>query len=488
MNHSLKHLLKGFVTVLEDITITGLTNDSRTVKKGDLFLAYPGQCHDARIHIQHALDKGANAVCYSNDDGFEFHTKNIHVLAVPKLKQLSGCIANRFYKEPSSKIDVIGVTGTNGKTTIAHMLTQAYELMGEKAAYIGTLGTSIGTEQFTPTVNTTPDSLLCHKTLHQFAQKKIKHVAMEVSSHALSQERVNAIEFNQAIFTNLSHEHLDYHKSMQAYARAKSKLFLMPSLEQAIINGDDPWGIEISDVVAHDVELLTYGRANTNHVSVIDAKVNMDGITLLCKTPWGEIKVENNALLGEFNIYNLLAVLTSLGARGISLDKIACVLSQIKSVPGRMQVVKRKPTVIVDYAHTPDALEKALATVGAMTHGEVLVVFGCGGDRDSEKRPIMGYIANKNSDKIFITNDNPRFENPLEIAMQIEKGIVDKEKIMMELDRKLAIEKAIKHAKPIDVILIAGKGHEDYQIIGHKTLSFCDAKVASELHTKLASS
>jgi UDP-N-acetylmuramoyl-L-alanyl-D-glutamate--2,6-diaminopimelate ligase len=486
--HQLSFLLDSITPVERDTDITGLANDSRLVTKGDLFLAYKGLKDDGREYIKQAIDNGANAVCFSNEDGFEFQSSNTLILGVSNLKSHLGLICNRFYGKPSSKMDVVGVTGTNGKTTIAHMLSQANSLMGNQSAYIGTLGISLDNNQFKVTANTTPDALMSHKILADFNKKHISHVAFEVSSHALCQNRVDGIVFSKAIYTNLSHEHLDYHHTMDNYAKAKAKLFMYPNLKHAIINGDDSWSLEICDVVSHHCDLLTYGLSDKNDVYASSYQVNINGIKAHCITPWGEIDIQNNHLLGEFNLYNLLAILTCLCVEKSDLSWLSHVISQIKSVPGRMQVVAKNPTIIVDYAHTPDALENALATVNSLTDNRVIAVFGCGGDRDIQKRAIMGYVASKNSDELIITNDNPRSENPFDIALQIEQGIIDKHKAIIELDRKYAIEKAIEMASPQDVILIAGKGHENYQIIGSEHYEFCDAQIATQLHNRLCSS
>jgi UDP-N-acetylmuramoyl-L-alanyl-D-glutamate--2,6-diaminopimelate ligase len=485
MQHSLKALLDDIIPVLEDCEVTGICSDSRQVQAGDLFLAYPGFSVDGRSFIQQALDKGAKAICYCNADGYYFNTSNLYVLGVPKLNQYLSLIADRFYDSPSSKMYCVGITGTNGKTTTAYMLMQAYHLLGDMPAYIGTLGFCTELNNIQASNNTTPDPLFLQKKLAEYASQGISHLAMEVSSHALDQYRCQALQFSQAIFTNLSHEHLDYHADMQDYARAKAKLFQNPYIKQAIVNADDAWSIEMSDAIHPQAELYTYGCAKKSDITIRSHSSSLEGIHIECSTPWGKASIINKHILGEFNAYNLITVLTSLCAQGYSLDEVCDVLSSLKPVPGRMQVVATKPMVIVDFAHTPDALENVLSTVSSLTSGKVITVFGCGGDRDVEKRPVMGFIADKNSDFVIISNDNPRTEDPMLIAKSIAKGVTKKNKLNIVLDRACAIETALALCNPQDVVVIAGKGHEAYQQFATERIEFSDEAIAKSLHEKL---
>ncbi|MFI4962960.1 MAG: UDP-N-acetylmuramoyl-L-alanyl-D-glutamate--2,6-diaminopimelate ligase [Legionellales bacterium] len=457
-----------------DCEILGLHNDSRQIKPGDLFIAYPGVATDGRLYIDKALASGAVAVAYDPlDCPPQFLVPpSIPCVPVPQLAHHLADIANLFYANPGQFMQVTGVTGTNGKTTIAYQLAQAHQLLGQKAGYIGTIGQG-DVNALKPLENTTPDALCLVTLLDGFRQEQIKQVCMEVSSHALSQGRVDAIGFNQAIFTNLTLDHLDYHHSMEHYAAAKAQLFARPELEWAILNQDDSYQQVMSKPIKKHVEKLTYGIHQDCQVRALEWQMDINGTEIEVHSPWGRHHLKTKSL-GQFNIYNSLAIFSSLLASGYKPEEVVRVMSELKAAPGRLELVSESPYVLVDYAHTPDALENVLITLKQINKGNLWVVFGCGGDRDKSKRPIMGKIASLYADKIVITSDNPRSENPDCIIEEIEQGITEPNKTIKLSNRLDAITFALKNAKKYDIILIAGKGHETYQQIGAVKYPFSD--------------
>ncbi|CEG56428.1 UDP-N-acetylmuramoyl-L-alanyl-D-glutamate--2,6-diaminopimelate ligase [Legionella fallonii] len=467
-----------------DCVITDVKNDSRQIKPGDLFIAYPGAAADGRLFIEKAVSLGAAAVAYEPDNFPPscILPSSVPCVAIPHLAEQLADIAKRFYDNPSQSLTVTGVTGTNGKTTIAYQLAQAHHLLGQGAAYIGTIGQG-DVNQLKPLDNTTPDALCLQKLLHQYKQQAIKQVCMEVSSHALSQHRVDAIEFKQAIFTNLTLDHLDYHHTMEAYGAAKALLFATPSLEWAIINQDDHYQQLMSEAVNPLAKKITYGMHQECDVKAINWRIDINGTDIEVRSPWGNHQVHIKAL-GEFNIYNSLAIFTSLMASGYPADKVIEVMAQLKAAPGRMEIVTNSPYVLVDYAHTPDALENVLVTLNQLKKGHLWVVFGCGGDRDKTKRPIMGKAASLHADKVVITSDNPRSENPESIVNEIADGIANSVDVVKLVNREDAIAHALNKASKEDIILIAGKGHEAYQQIGTIKHAFSDQDVVRKLMQK----
>ena len=456
--------------------ISDLCNDSRAIKHGDLFLAYPGAASDGRLYIQQAIQAGAVAVLYDPVDNFVVVDCAVPCIAYNDLANNLSNLACRFYNNPSEKLLVIGVTGTNGKTTIAYQLAQAYTLLGLDAAYIGTLGVGqIAT--LTKSNNTTPDALLIQRLCNEQLQQGIKCICMEVSSHALVQNRVDNVSFNQAIYTNLSHEHLDYHHSMDEYAAAKARLFAFDSLELSIINQDDAYHTVMQNNTKTNV--LNYGLNHDCDIRAVNINLSMYGSKFEVITPWGQREVSVR-VIGEFNIYNSLAVIASLLGAGFALDDVIVAMSKLKPSPGRMEIVTMSPCVIVDYAHTPDALQNVLTSLQELKpdNAKLWLVFGCGGDRDKSKRPLMGQVAKEYADNIIITNDNPRSENPEQIVHDIVRGVSNADNVVMILDREQAIKYAIENALPEDLIVIAGKGHESYQLIGNQVLDFSDKEVA----------
>jgi UDP-N-acetylmuramoyl-L-alanyl-D-glutamate--2,6-diaminopimelate ligase len=471
----LTELLKPWITgILPNLDITGLCHDSRLVTEGCLFLAYPGSAFDGRVFIEEAVEKGARAVFYEeNHLPATFILSNkVPCIGCDALAEKVAAIAARFYDDSSSHLNITGVTGTNGKTTIAFQLAKAYALLRKKSAYIGTLGQGPA-DTLEPLLNTTPDALCLQKLFREYSQNDIEYVAMEVSSHALYQGRVDEIHFNQAVFSNLTHDHLDYHQTMQAYAEAKALLFAYPALQCAIINYDDAYGELMRSSISSSCQTLTYGLKPDADVRAVEWHMDLSGTTIIVESPWGQLNLHVKSL-GQFNVYNSLAVLTSLLANGIPVNSVISVMSELPAAPGRLEVVREKPLVVVDYAHTPDALENVLKTLKSLNHGRLWVVFGCGGDRDKTKRPKMGSIASRYAEQVIITSDNPRGEVPETIMEEIETGLESGIAYFKITNRREAIQYALKHALDEDIVLVAGKGHEEYQQIGQKRHHFSD--------------
>ena len=449
-----------------------ITSDSRKVEAGDLFLAYPGNDVDGRQYIPQAIARGAAAVVWEEKD-FNWQPQwQVDNSSVVSLKQQAGEIAAEFYGHPSAKLHVVGVTGTNGKTSVSHWVAQCLSALGEKAAVLGTIGNGFLDAQKVAT-NTTPDACLLQEMLADYLKRGAKAVAMEVSSHGLDQGRVNGITFEVAVLTNLSRDHLDYHKTMEAYAAAKQQLFTANGLTVAILNVDDDFGKHLADTLRVSA-VLTYGL-NAGDVHGRDLQLHDHGLSMHVETPQG-VAYLTAPVLGRFNAYNVLAVLATLLALKVSLQDAVKSIANIKPVQGRMQQFGGGdlPLVVVDYAHTPDALENVLSTLREQTQGKLICVFGCGGDRDAGKRPIMGAVAEKWADSVLVTSDNPRGENADSIAHAIVAGM--KTLPVVELDRALAIKRAVMSGSKRDVVLVAGKGHEDYQEVAGVKHHFSDAE------------
>ncbi len=455
-----------------------ITSDSRTVHPGDSFAAYPGESKDGRVFIPDALKRGAGSVLWDNDSFQWAEEWNAPNLGVADLKQKLGLIADHVYEHPSEKMWVVGVTGTNGKTSCAHWIARALTAEGRTSAIAGTLGNGLyGTIE--PALNTTSDAAALHEMMGRWVKAGAKSVAMEVSSHGLVQGRVNGVKFDVALFTNLTRDHLDYHRTMDAYGAAKARLFDWPTLKTAVINAEDPFGaVLIERCRARGVSVLTYGRS-TGDVSMKKLDVGVDGISGTVTTPWGE-SAFSSALVGAFNVSNLLGVLAVLLASDVPLDRAIVQVGRFEPVAGRMQRVSAngQPLVVVDYAHTPDALEKVMAALRPIAdtrHGKLVVVFGCGGDRDPGKRPQMGAIAAQLADRVFVTSDNPRTEDPDSIIDAIVAGTSGYDAVVERTpQRNAAILVAVSEAAESDTVLIAGKGHETYQEIGGVRHPFSD--------------
>jgi UDP-N-acetylmuramoyl-L-alanyl-D-glutamate--2,6-diaminopimelate ligase len=465
-------------------TINGLTTDSRQVEPGNLFIALSGARVDGQQFIASACAKGASVIAVEASAtrlaGSIDWIGEVPLLAVDKLSTRLSQLADDFFGSPSHHMNVIGVTGTNGKSTCVSLVAQLHNLTGCSAGTIGTLGAFLGDDPVFEFGMTTPDAVLCQKLLAQFRIAGAAAVAMEVSSHGLDQGRVSAVQFQSAIFTNISHDHLDYHGTLKHYAAAKQKLFEMDGLQTAIINLDDPHAQQMVNAARPRAKVLTYSLLHfAADIFATDIQYSTHGVEFRLVTPWSEAWVLS-PLLGEFNVYNLIAAFASVVSAGVDFQTALGAIPKLLAVPGRMQKITVPADVIavVDYAHTPDALAHAIAATRVHTSGCLWVVFGCGGDRDRTKRPAMAKIAERFADVIVVTSDNPRSENPESILAEICLGFRDKEPTKI-VGREQAIHFAIANAAPGDVILIAGKGHENYQIIGEQSLPFDDVLVAT---------
>ena len=464
--------------------IKHITTDSREVKSGSLFLAYPGAVSDGRNYIADAIKNGASAVIWDSEN-FEWDADwNIENIGMKQLCLQSGSIASQFYKQPSDQLWMIGVTGTNGKTSISQWLSQCFNYLQRKTAAIGTLGNGLP-NQLSASQNTTPDAVLLQSLLADYVKEKVEIVAMEVSSHGLHQGRVRAVNFDIAVLSNLTRDHLDYHKTFEAYAAAKRMLFEYSDLKCTVLNSDDDFGLALEkDLKAAGKKVLTYGIGSDEKVQGDVTATNLlfehTHFTFNAITPFGNAPVKAN-LIGRFNVYNVLAVLATLLASKVSLAAAVEAISHIQSAPGRMQQLGggNVPLVVVDYAHTPDALEKVLTTLKAQASSKLICVFGCGGNRDAGKREQMGKIASDIADAVVVTSDNPRDEAPESIIEDILKGVHDH--FAVEPDRAKAISVGILSAKPADIVLIAGKGHEEYQEIKGKKHYFSDIEQAKDV-------
>jgi len=466
------------VTPSQDCTITGISIDSRTVEPGHLFVAMPGVSVDGRLFVDAALNAGAIAVLADDAKSDALPVSGANVFMLTDVRGHLGLILNRFYDFPSSKMTVIGITGTNGKTTCSQLIGRVLDRPGQRCAIIGTLGSGYP-DALDAGIHTTPDIVSLYRMLAGFVADGAKAVCMEVSSHALEQERVAGVSFDIAVFTNLTRDHLDYHGSMENYAQAKTRLFAVEGLEFAVINLDDAFGRELAKSVP-GAELIGYGF-NVGDIRAEDIDATPDGmaITLVAGDEHGRAQTQ---LYGEFNVSNLLAVAGVLKALGWRVEDIAHAFGQLHPVAGRMEHFPGKagdPVVVVDYAHTPDALEQALKALRPHTRGLLWCVFGCGGNRDSGKRPLMGAVAEKLADRVVLTDDNPRDEMPMRIIEDIEAGMQQPHRVIQP--REQAIRQSIGAASADDLVLLAGKGHEDYQEIAGQRYHFSDRELVREI-------
>jgi len=458
------------------VPLADLTADSRAVKMGSIFVAYPGTAQDGRAYIADAISRGATAVLWERE-GFEWDERwEVPNLGIDGLRGRISEIAGHVYGNPSETLWMAGVTGTNGKTSVSQWIAAALDAMGRRSAVIGTLGNGLVGERV-EAKNTTPDPIVLQRLLADYLRRGARNVAMEVSSHGLDQGRVAGIRFDCAVFTNLTRDHLDYHRTMDAYAEAKSRLFDAEGLTHRVVNVDDDWGASLSQ--RHGPDVITYGISKGARLRASRLGLSEAGVRFHVDSEWGDGEV-HAAVLGGFNVSNLCAVIGTLLAAGLTLDEAIGAVSALKPVPGRLERLGggAVPLVVVDYAHTPDALEKALEALRpTVAAGHKLAcVFGCGGDRDPGKRPIMGRAAARLADEVIVTSDNPRSENARAIIDQVLSGI-DRPAEAIE-DRQVAIFSAVHHARPGDVVLIAGKGHETYQEIAGVRHPFSDREVA----------
>lgn len=484
MSARLDQLLKGIAETpgVGDIVVSGLTLDSRQVRPGDAFFALRGTREHGIAFARGAAERGARVVL-AEAPASHVEGLDVPVLWVDGLHGKVSEIASRFFDRPSESLRVIGVTGTNGKTSTVQLLAQALEYLGHRAATIGTLGAGLH-GQLQEGERTTPDAINVQGLLASFRDDGATHVAMEVSSHALEQGRVAAVAFDVAAFTNLTRDHLDYHGSMEAYGEAKAKLFAWPTLDAAAINVDDAFGRTLAQRIPQGVRALRLSAENHADADVraLNVTTSAEGLAFDLQTPWGSHAVRSR-LLGRFNVANLLAVIACLGAMGAPFDRLVEAIEALEPINGRMNRlggVSGLPLVVVDYAHTPDALEQALTALRAHCEGELICVFGCGGERDAGKRPQMGGIAERLADRIIVTDDNPRGEDGDVIVAQIVAGLRQPATATVERDRAKAIGLALSTAQPGDVVLIAGKGHETYQEGAHGKRPFDDLAIARQ--------
>jgi len=460
---------------LEHVSVTGLSEDSRTVVAGDAFVAVRGQTSDGHLHIGEAVRRGAAAILCERAPA----DTCVPVVEVSQLSLRRGEIARRFCADPSAELHCVGVTGTNGKTSIAHFLAQLTGLLGGRCGYLGTIGWGF-LEALEPARLTTDDAITLQKHLRVLCEGGADAVAMEVSSHALSQGRVDEIAFDGAVFSNLSRDHLDYHDSFEAYGEAKARLFAWDGLTWAVVNVDDAFGAALTQRLAPDVRLISYGRGG--EVGWSDLRFSPDGIAGRWRTPWGDADFQL-ALAAEFSVANLAAAMASACLVGYSFADVAQAANSVSGVPGRMEFFRTagRPTVVVDYAHTPDALVQALAAARQHAAGRVICVFGCGGDRDVGKRPQMALAAERAADEIWLTSDNPRSEDPLQILRDMERGLSGRVPAHRCVDRSDAVAQALDAAEDRDLIVVAGRGHEAFQEIGGQRVPLNDRDVVAGL-------
>ncbi|HIU86213.1 TPA: UDP-N-acetylmuramoyl-L-alanyl-D-glutamate--2,6-diaminopimelate ligase [Candidatus Spyradomonas excrementavium] len=462
----------------ENVEISGISYNSKTTKKGDIFVCLKGEHSDGHEFAKMAYENGASAF-------FCEHELDLSApqVIVPSTRHQIAEIAAEFYEYPSRKTNLIGVTGTNGKTTVTHLLQRIFEDAQKKCALIGTLGYKLsGSDTYHEAKHTTPQAPELQHTLKTICEKGIDYVAMEVSSHALEQNRVGGCEYKGAVFTNLTQDHLDYHITMNNYFEAKAILFKgLKAGCFAVINKDDEYAQRFIDVVPQGVKICTYGIKNDADITASNIDFSIHGAKFDCKigSVTKRVQLQMN---GMFSVYNALAALAGGIAAGVDEDICIKALEETQSVAGRFEIVNKQPLVIVDYAHTPDGLQNVLKAARELTpeNGNLICMFGCGGDRDATKRPKMGKIADDFADIVVVTSDNPRSENPQLIISDIMTGIksVNTRKVYVEPDRRAAIAMLKKISKPEDVVLLAGKGHEDYQILKDKTIHFDDREEA----------
>lgn len=465
------------------LMVTGVQSDSRQVQNGDVFLAYPGALVDGRDYIQAALDKGAAAVI-AEAEGLDARWQSV-AIPVSGLAVQAGHIAARFYQQPSRKMQIVAVTGTNGKTSVTHLVAAALSSLGKRSAVIGTLGNG-PVNALQATQNTTPGAVELQSLLAAMASQGIQAIAMEASSHGLQMGRLSGTGIGIAVVTNISRDHLDFHGSLEAYQLAKARLVAWPGLQVLVLNRDDPIVSSFRERADARVTVLDVSLQDSAASLFADQLVfDLRGVSLRVHYQ-GEARSLKAPLMGRFNVYNLLAALGALLGAGVTFADSVTALNDVQPVPGRMEVVraacdKSLPLVVVDYAHTPDALEQVLRALRPHCQGALWCVVGCGGDRDIGKRAEMGRVACTLADRLVLTTDNPRSESPQHIIADIEQGIAMGSSYRVEADRAKAIAMAITAASVKDVVLIAGKGHEDYQEVAGKRIPFSDVLVSQHV-------
>lgn len=463
-----------------DIDILGIENDSRKIKKGYMFVAIKGFSVDGHEYIHQAIDKGA--VCIMVERDIDIRDDSVTVIKVQNTLDVLAYASSLFYGEPSKKLNLIGVTGTNGKTSVTYLVKRIFEENSKKTSVIGTLGSIINDKKI-DNKNTTPDSLTLQRLFSRMVDEEIEFCVMEVSSHALDLKRVEHVDYQVGIFTNLTEDHLDYHITMENYYKSKLKLFNITK-KYNIINVDDTYGKRMINEISNNVPLITYGFDKKSDVTAKNILYSSSGVEFNVLTPKGSIPIHMK-LLGKFNVYNALAAISCGIAYDVELHVIKKAIESMDGIKGRFELIPLKNkdfSVIIDYAHTPDGLEKVLTTIKQFAQGRVVVVFGAGGNRDKEKRPIMGEIVSNLADMCIVTSDNPRFEDPDRIIEDILAGVKKgKAKYIAITDRKEAIRYALENAKPKDIILLAGKGHETYTIIKDKVIPFNEKQIVLDI-------
>ncbi len=496
---ALDFLLEGFiddslVELCHGITVNALVQDHRKARSGNLFIAHQGFNTHGLLYAQDAVAKGVSVVLWDGDvenrsEILDSISNKVLCLHCPELKLKVGSIASRYYEQPSLSLNVIGVTGTDGKTSIAHYLAQCLDSYDVHCGVLGTLGNGF-INDLHPTGLTTADALLVQKTLADIQQAGARYAVMEVSSHGLDQGRVNGVAFTTAIFSNMAVDYLDYHGTIDNYANAKRRLFYTPGLGAAVINMDDEYGRKLAKEVREHVnvwgfslksDISAYRDYADYFVNAKQIQAYERGFHLTVETPKGEGSFDL-PLLGRFNVSNALAVLSTLLTSQFTLEHALASLTAVHSVDGRVEIISEqdKPVVVVDYAHTEQGLKAVCSSIREHFSGKLWCVFGCGGDRDRGKRPLMAKVAEQYTDKIIVTTDNPRHEDPQEIINEVMAGFASTENVEAVLDRRQAIDIAICNAQPADVVLLAGKGHETSQIVGDVHIAFDDRRVARE--------
>lgn len=473
---------------MSQLEVSGLFQDARQVVPGSVFIAVRGGKFDGHDFLSEAIAKGASALVVQDKEKVPEHFSGF-VLQVPNSRQVVDILASRFYSDPSQELFCVGVTGTNGKTSVTYLIEALLNQAGHKTAVMGTVNHHLG-EKIWASEMTTPEPISLQKRLREFRSLGATAVAMEVSSHALDQKRADSVFFNAAVFTNLTRDHLDYHGTMDEYFEAKQKLFLDLMWRSpkkpifAIVNVADRWGRKLR--VAQNAEILTYGPKDADLIYEI-IEVDFSFTRFRLTTPWSKDDIKL-PMCGTHNVQNAVAALGVGAAAGIKWSVLIQALQDFSGVPGRLQAVSGfSRHVLVDYAHSPDALDNVLRALQKIrddkkTKNKIWVIFGCGGDRDKGKRPLMAEVAVRGADQVIVTSDNPRTEDPDIIIEEILKGVPvsEKSRVLVQVDRELAIRECLSMAQPEDVILIAGKGHEDYQIIGTEKRPFSDFAVAKK--------
>ncbi len=488
LNELISHLFEYKKTSAANPVISSIEMDSRQVKDGSLFICIEGYTVDGHDYASLAVQSGAVAILAEKPVNVD-----IPVIYVQDTKRAMAILANVFYDHPTTKFSLIGVTGTNGKTTTTHLIEKILKDANKKTGLIGTMYMKIADETY-ETKNTTPESLSLQQIFSEMVEKNVDTAIMEVSSHALHLGRVRGCDFNIAVFTNLTQDHLDYHETMEAYRNAKGLLFAQLgntynnlNKKIAVLNNDDLASKEYEKMTA--AQIVTYGIDQQSDITASNIQITAQG-TSFDVDAFGTKASVALKMIGKFSVYNALAAMAACLVDGVSLELIIASLEEVEGVSGRFEPVDAgQPfTVVVDYAHTPDSLENVLRTVREFAKGDIYVVVGCGGDRDKTKRPLMAKIASELGDFAILTSDNPRSEDPKQIILDMEKGILDKQNYTSIIDRRAAITHAVTQAKTSDVIVIAGKGHETYQTIGTETHFFDDRVVAAEAIKELLNS